>query len=140
MVRASPDGYTLLLPPARTSTQRSTTSSASILFATSHQLLASAAIPAVMTVNLSLSQDCSEFIAYEGQSRKVNMASGCRSPSHVFGELFKMMTGVNMVHVPYRGSPAAFAEFDRGTGASDFSRQQHRRLDTFGRARYVRWQ
>jgi tripartite-type tricarboxylate transporter receptor subunit TctC len=50
-----------------------------------------------------------EFIAYaKVNPRKLNMASpGNGSPNHVSGELFKMMTGVDMVHVPYRsGGPA----------------------------------
>jgi tripartite-type tricarboxylate transporter receptor subunit TctC len=50
-----------------------------------------------------------EFIAYaKAHPRKVNMASaGNGSPPHVAGELFKMMTGVDMVHVPYRGGGPA---------------------------------
>src|SRR5262245_27066899 len=50
-----------------------------------------------------------EFIAYSmAHPRKVNMASaGNGSPPHVAGELFKMMTGVDMVHVPYRGGGPA---------------------------------
>jgi tripartite-type tricarboxylate transporter receptor subunit TctC len=53
-----------------------------------------------------------EFIAYaKANPGKINMASGGNgAPSHVFGELFKMMTGTNMVHVPFRGaSPAMTA-------------------------------
>jgi len=47
-----------------------------------------------------------EFIAYaEANPRKLNMASGgAGSAHHVYGELFKMMAGVNLVHVPYRGA------------------------------------
>ena len=50
-----------------------------------------------------------EFIAYvKANSGKVNMASsGVATAGHVAGELFKMMTGVDMLHVPYRGTPAA---------------------------------
>src|SRR5260370_39910054 len=46
-----------------------------------------------------------EFIAYaKGNPGKINMgSSGNGSVSHVFGELFKMMTGIHLVHVPYRG-------------------------------------
>src|SRR5260370_21786328 len=46
-----------------------------------------------------------EFIAYaKGNPGKINMgSSGSGSVSHVFGEQFKMMTGINLVHVPYRG-------------------------------------
>ena len=45
-----------------------------------------------------------EFIAYaKANPRKVTMASpGNRSPPHVSGELFKMMAGIDMIHVPYR--------------------------------------
>jgi tripartite-type tricarboxylate transporter receptor subunit TctC len=50
-----------------------------------------------------------EFIAYaKANPRKINMASpGIATPGHVAGELFKMMTGVDMVHVPYRGGAPA---------------------------------
>ena len=50
-----------------------------------------------------------EFIAYaKANPGKINMASaGNGSAPHVFGELFKMMAGVDLVHVPYRGSPLA---------------------------------
>jgi tripartite-type tricarboxylate transporter receptor subunit TctC len=64
-------------------------------------------VPLVMEVNPSVPvKTVPEFIAYaKAQSGKINMASaGNRSTSHVAGELFKMMAGVNMVHVPYRGS------------------------------------
>ena len=48
-----------------------------------------------------------EFIAYaKANPGKINMASGGNgSPQHVAGELFKMMTGIEMIHVPYRGNP-----------------------------------
>jgi tripartite-type tricarboxylate transporter receptor subunit TctC len=50
-----------------------------------------------------------EFIAYaKANPGKINMASGgIGTPQHLYGELFKMMTGVEMLHVPYRGSPQA---------------------------------
>jgi tripartite-type tricarboxylate transporter receptor subunit TctC len=53
-----------------------------------------------------------EFIAYtKANPGKINMASaGNGSPPHVAGELFKMMAGVNMQHVPYRGGGAALAD------------------------------
>ena len=41
-------------------------------------------------------------------------SAGVGSPSYITGELFKMMTGLNMVHVPYRGSPAAFTDLIAG--------------------------
>jgi tripartite-type tricarboxylate transporter receptor subunit TctC len=53
-----------------------------------------------------------EFIAYsKANPGKINMASaGSGSTSHVSGELFKMMTGVNLVHVPYRGAGPALVD------------------------------
>ena len=53
-----------------------------------------------------------EFIAYaKANPRQLNMASpGNGSPNHVSGELFKMMTGVDMVHVPYRGGGPALTD------------------------------
>jgi hypothetical protein len=50
-----------------------------------------------------------EFIAYaKANPGKINMASGGNgNPQHLYGELFKLMAGVDMLHVPYRGTPAA---------------------------------
>ena len=62
--------------------------------------------PDVMVVNPSVpAKTVPEFIAYaKANPGKINMASaGIGTAAHVSGELFKMMTGVNMVHVPYRG-------------------------------------
>ena len=57
-----------------------------------------------------------EFIAYaKANPGKINMASsGTGSASHVSGELFKMMTGVNLVHVPYRGGGPALTDLLAG--------------------------
>jgi tripartite-type tricarboxylate transporter receptor subunit TctC len=57
-----------------------------------------------------------ELIAYaKANSGKINMASaGIGSPTHVAGELFKMMTGVDMVHVPYRGAAPALSDLLTG--------------------------
>jgi tripartite-type tricarboxylate transporter receptor subunit TctC len=59
-----------------------------------------------MEVNPSVPvRTVAEFIAYaKANPGKINMASsGIGDATHVAGELFKMMTGVNMLHVPYRG-------------------------------------
>jgi tripartite-type tricarboxylate transporter receptor subunit TctC len=58
----------------------------------------------------------SEFIAYsKANPGKINMASaGTGSATHIYGELFKMMAGVDMVHVPYRGSPFALTALFAG--------------------------
>jgi tripartite-type tricarboxylate transporter receptor subunit TctC len=56
-----------------------------------------------------------ECIAYaKANPGKINMASGGIAALHVFGELFKMMTGVNLVHVPYRGQAPALADLLAG--------------------------
>ena len=73
--------------------------------------------PNVMEVHPSLPvKTVPEFIAYaKANPGKINMASaGNRYPPHVSGELFKMMTGVNMVHVPYRGSAPALIDLIGG--------------------------
>jgi tripartite-type tricarboxylate transporter receptor subunit TctC len=57
-----------------------------------------------------------ELIAYlKANPGKVNMGSGGNgSAQHIYGELFKMMAGVNMLHVPYRGTPAALTALVSG--------------------------
>src|SRR5262249_1527237 len=67
----------------------------------------------VMEVNPSVPVDTvPEFIAYaKAHPGKLNMASaGSGTPQHVAGELFKAMTGVSMLHVPYRGAAPALAD------------------------------
>ena len=71
----------------------------------------------VMVVNPSFpARTVPEFIAYAKENpAKINMASnGIGTGQHVAGELFKMMTGVNMVHVPYRGGASAIAALIAG--------------------------
>jgi tripartite-type tricarboxylate transporter receptor subunit TctC len=74
-------------------------------------------VPLVMEVNASVpAKTVPEFIAYaKANSGKLSMASGGNGTTlHVSGELFKMMTGVDMVHVPYRGGGAALADLIGG--------------------------
>ena len=61
-------------------------------------------------------QTVPEFIAYaKANPGKINMASaGNGTTSHVAGELFKIMAGVDMIHVPYRGSPPALTDLIGG--------------------------
>jgi len=69
--------------------------------------------PSVMEVSLSLpAKTVPEFIAYaKANPGKTSMASsGIGGGSHIAGELFKMMTGVNIVHVPYRGGAPALTD------------------------------
>jgi tripartite-type tricarboxylate transporter receptor subunit TctC len=74
-------------------------------------------VSSVMAVNPSFSVNTvPDFIAYaKANPGKMNMASsGNGAGSHVYGELFKMLSGVNMVHVPYRGAPPALTDLISG--------------------------
>ena len=111
VVRAPADGYMLLL--AHTANAINATLYEKLNFNFIRDITPVAGIirvPSVMVVNPSLpAKTVSEFIAYaKANPGKINMASGgAGGPDHMSGELFKTMTGVNMVHVPYRGlSPA----------------------------------
>jgi tripartite-type tricarboxylate transporter receptor subunit TctC len=74
-------------------------------------------VPLVMEVNPSVpAKTVAEFIAYaKANPGKLNMASaGIGGPQHVAGELFKSMTGIEMTHVPYRGSTPAVTDLIAG--------------------------
>ena len=118
VVRASPDGYTLLLVAGAHTINATLYDKLSFNFIRDIAPVAGISRDtAVMSVNPSFpARTVPEFIAYaKANPGKVNMASsGVGSPGHVFGELFKMMTGVDMVHIPYRGSPAAFTDLIAG--------------------------
>ena len=76
-------------------------------------------VPNVMEVHPSIpAKNVPEFIAYaKANPGKINMVSGGNGTSvHMSGELFKMMTGVNMVHVPYRGAGPALIDLLAGQG------------------------
>jgi tripartite-type tricarboxylate transporter receptor subunit TctC len=111
VVKARPDGYTILM--ASTTNAINATLYDKLSFNFIRDIAPVATISRntlVMVVHPSLpAKTVPEFIAYaKVNPRKLNMASpGNGSPNHVSGELFKMMTGVDMVHVPYRsGGPA----------------------------------
>ena len=79
-------------------------------------------VPNVMEVNPTVpAKTVAEFIAYaKANPGKINMASsGIGTSVHLSGELFMMMTGVNMVHVPYRGAAPALTDMLGGPGAGD---------------------
>jgi tripartite-type tricarboxylate transporter receptor subunit TctC len=111
VVRASPDGYMLLMIGGWNAINATLYDKLS--FNVIRDITAVAAIvrvPSVMVVHPSLpATTVPEFIAYAKTTPgKINYASaGIGAPSHVTGELFKMMAGVDMAHVPYRsGGPA----------------------------------
>jgi tripartite-type tricarboxylate transporter receptor subunit TctC len=119
VVRAPADGYTLLL--ATTASAINTTLFEGKLnynFLRDIAPIASIiSAPNVMVVNPSVpAKSVPEFIAYaKANPRKLNMASpGTGSPPHLFGELFMMMTGTSMIHVPYRGSGPALVDLLAG--------------------------
>jgi len=114
VVNSPPDGYTLLFIPA------SAAVNVSLFDNLQFNLLRDIApvsglidFPLVMVVNPSLpAKTVPEFIAYaRANPGKISVGSfGTGSTSHVAGELFKMMTGINMIHVPYRGGAAMLAD------------------------------
>jgi tripartite-type tricarboxylate transporter receptor subunit TctC len=140
VVRASPDGYTLLLITA-----------ASAINATMLKLnfnfirdIAPAAsicrVPLVMEVHPSVpTKTVAEFIAYaKANPGKVNMASaGTGSLPHMAGEMFKMMAGLDLFHVPYRGAQV-FPALLAGDAQIYFVPFSHR-LNTLGPANYAPW-
>jgi tripartite-type tricarboxylate transporter receptor subunit TctC len=118
VVRALPDGYTLLLCGTPNAINATLYEKLNFNFVHDFAPVASiATVPLVMEVNPSVSATTvPEFIAYaKANPGKVNMASsGSGSPQHISGELFKMMTGVTMLHVPYRGSAPALTDLIGG--------------------------
>jgi tripartite-type tricarboxylate transporter receptor subunit TctC len=113
-IRSAPDGYTLL-----------TCLSANAINATLYQHLnfdflrdstsvaGLISLPLILLVNPSFpAQTLAEFIAYaKANPGKINMASpGIGTPMHVAAELFKLMSGVDILHVPYRGPAPAFTD------------------------------
>jgi tripartite-type tricarboxylate transporter receptor subunit TctC len=109
VVRAPPDGYTLLMSVV-TSNAINATYYANLNYNFIRDTAPIASIGGgayVMVVNPSIpAKTLPEFIAYaKANPGRINMAStGNGTPTHVFGELFKMMAGVDLLHVPYRGS------------------------------------
>ena len=135
VVKSAPDGYTLLL--FGSSSTINATFYDKLPFNLVHDIAPVASInrvPYVMEVNPSVpAKSVPEFIAYaKANPGKINMASaGNGSVQHVSGELFKMMTGVSMVHVPYRGGAPALTDliggqvqimFDALTGSIEYIR------------------
>jgi tripartite-type tricarboxylate transporter receptor subunit TctC len=118
VVRAPPDGYTLLLVAPANAINATLYEKLNFNFISDIAPVAGIIrFPNVMVVNpLVPAKTVPEFIAYaKANPGRLNMASsGNGSTIHVSGELFKMMTGVNMVHVPYRGGAPALTDMISG--------------------------
>jgi tripartite-type tricarboxylate transporter receptor subunit TctC len=114
VARASPDGYTLIVIGSPHAINATLYDKLTFNFVRDIAPVASIdRVPFVMEVNPSFpAKTVPEFIAYaKSNPGKINFASaGNGSPQHVAGELFKMMAGVDMVHVPYRGEAPALTD------------------------------
>ena len=114
IVNAPPDGYTLLIVGAPQAISTSLYDNLNFNLVRDIAPVASIIrVPLVMEVNPAVpAKTVPEFIAYaKADPGKLNMASGGNGTSdHVCGELFKMMAGVNMILVPYRGAAPALID------------------------------
>jgi tripartite-type tricarboxylate transporter receptor subunit TctC len=118
VVRAPPDGYTLLQISSVNAYNATLYDKLNFDFVRDIAPVASIYRgPGVLVVHPSFpAKSVPELIAYaKSNPGKINMASaGVGSPQHVYGELFKMMTGVDMLHVPYRGGAPAMTDLLAG--------------------------
>lgn len=114
VIKSRPDGYTLLLVASANAINATLYNKLSFNFIA--DIAAVAGIirqPFVVEVNPSVpATTVPEFMTYaRANPGKVTMASaGVGTPQHIFGELFMQMTGVKMLHVPYRGEAPALAD------------------------------
>src|SRR5262249_38661313 len=114
VVNAAPDGYTLLLLGATHAINVGYYGKLAVDIG--RDIIPIAALsrtPFVMVVHPSIpAKTVPEFVAYaKANPGRLNMASGGNgNPEHVAGELFKMATGISMLHVPYRGTAPALTD------------------------------
>jgi tripartite-type tricarboxylate transporter receptor subunit TctC len=114
VVRSTPDGYTLLTVNSQNAISPALYPELTFNFIRDIAPIGQISLaPMIMEVNPSVpAKTVPEFIAYaKANPGKISMASaGVGGPQHLAGELFKAMTGLNIVHVPYRGSTPAVAD------------------------------
>src|SRR5262245_50859022 len=118
VVNARPDGYTLLLAGAFNAVNATLYEKLNFNFIRDIAPVANIySLPNIMAVHpLFPTKTIPEFIAYsKNNPGKVNMASGGSGAAmHMSGELFKIMAGIDMVHVPYRGAGPALTDLLAG--------------------------
>ena len=118
VVNAAPDGYTVLLVNPANAINATLYAKLNFNFIRDIAPVAGIArVPNVMTVNPNVpAKTVPEFIAYaKANPGKINMASSGNGTSvHLSGEMFKAMAGVDMQHVPYRGSAPAMTDMIAG--------------------------
>jgi tripartite-type tricarboxylate transporter receptor subunit TctC len=118
VINAPPDGYTMLLVGSPNAINATLYEKLNFVFLRDIVPVASIGrVPLVMEVHPSVpTKTVPEFIAYaKANPGKINYASaGNGTPQHVAGELFKIMAGVNMLHVPYRGAAPAVTDMISG--------------------------
>ena len=118
VVRAEPDGHTLLMIDATPTISATLYDKLNFNFVRDIAPIAGVArVPQVILVHPSIpAKTLPDLIDLrQSESRKINMASaGIGTPPHMAGELFKLEAGINLVHVPYRGTGAAIADLLAG--------------------------
>jgi tripartite-type tricarboxylate transporter receptor subunit TctC len=114
VVRAAPDGYTLLIASSSNTINATLYDKLNFVFLRDIAAVAGIiSLPFVMVVNPSVpAKTIPEFIAHaKDNPGKISFGSpGIGTPGHVAGELFKMMAGVELIHVPYRGGGAVVSD------------------------------
>jgi tripartite-type tricarboxylate transporter receptor subunit TctC len=118
VIHAPPDGYTLFLTNFSNAVNASLYEKLNFNFIRDMApVVGISRAPLIMAVHPSLpAKTVAEFIAYaKANPGKINMGSaGIGSAGHLAGELFQMMTGVKLIHVPYRGNAPALTDLIAG--------------------------